>query len=520
MQFLKDENRIRKIFMFFLIIQPILDIYILFTDDVVNFFKFSPSTIIRMLLIGILLIMVLLTTKFNKKYLWFILYGFLLLVYLVLHHINVTKFTFNPSSTYNYSKISELFYIIRMLLPYTVAFITYHVKLNKDQIYKIFMYFIISISATIVITNILCLSIESYSEGITLIKSNIFGWFFNYNYTNVDLSSKGIFTSANQMGSLLSLLLPITISYFFKREENKKLTIITLVLQTIAVLMIGTRISSYSWILIYIVMIVIYIYYVLRKKFTFNKKIFVSYVGILLFMFIIFTVAPINMRKYASDYKDVFVSMEEKSEAEQKVLKDKLSGIKNSNDIEKKEVEKDIKKFIRKNYENYSINKEYIMNIYSYKYDPVFWYYVMNLPFEERSDSRQIEQLITQHIYEQNNNKQDKWFGMGFSTFRNGNLYLEKDFKVHFYTLGLVGSLLLVYPYIIVLVIAGLYLLIKRRGKDNFMFLAYCFSISLMIIFGYVSGSVLDQLIITLICGFILGLIIKNMLKGVEYEES
>ena len=97
---------------------------------------------------------------------------------------------------------------------------------------------------------------------------------------------------------------------------------------------------------------------------------------------------------------------------------------------------------------------------------------------------------------------------------------LEKDFKVHFYTLGLVGSLLLVYPYIIVLVIAGLYLLIKRRGKDNFMFLAYCFSISLMIIFGYVSGSVLDQLIITLICGFILGLIIKNMLKGVEYEES
>ena len=114
----------------------------------------------------------------------------------------------------------------------------------------------------------------------------------------------------------------------------------------------------------------------------------------------------------------------------------------------------------------------------------------------------------------------DKWFGMGFSTFRNGNLYLEKDFKVHFYTLGLVGSLLLVYPYIIVLVIAGLYLLIKRRGKDNFMFLAYCFSISLMVIFGYVSGSVLDQLIITLICGFILGLIIKNMLKGVEYEES
>ena len=510
MKFLKNEELLKKIFIIFLIVQPLLDIYVLFTDSVVNFFKFSPSTIIRIISIGILALMVLSSIKFSKKYLWFVVYGILLVIYLILHHINSSSFNANITGTYNYSMISELFYIIRMLLPFAITFITYHAKLNKDQIYKIFICFLMLISSVIVITNITCLSIQSYSESVDLIQSNIFGWFFNYNYTNVDLSSKGIFTSANQIGSLLSLLFPITIYYFLMRKDNRKLTTITLILQLLSVLMIGTRISSYSWIFVYVVMIVIYLYYtLLRKQILLNKKIVINYVVIFFLFLVILNFAPINIRKYASDYKDAFILMEDDSKEENEIIFKKLEEENHNSELSVK-LKDDIIKFISDNYQNYSINKEYIINIYDYKQDPVFWYDVMQLPYDKRSDSRQIEQLVTSRIYENNNNKLDKWLGMSFSRFRNGNLYLEKDFKVHFYTLGLFGSLLLVYPYIIVLVIAAIYLIFKRK-KQNFEFLTHCFCISLMAIFGFLSGSVLDQLIITLISGFILGLIIKNM---------
>lgn len=513
MKFLKNQELLKKIFIIFLIIQPILDIYILFSDGVVDFFKFSPSTIIRIISIGLLMLMLLLSIKFNKKYLWFVVYGVLLFIYLILHHITASNFTANITGTYNYSLISELFYIVRMLLPFLVAFITYHVRLNKNNVYKIFIYFILILSSTIVLTNITCLSIKSYSETVDLIDANIFGWFFNYNYTNVDLSSKGVFTSANQMGSLLSLLLPITIYYYFTKKDNNKLTNITLILQSLSVLMIGTRISSYSWILIYAVMIFIYLYYTLiRKKIIFNKRLIINYLIIFVSLVVVFNFAPINMRKYASDYKDSFISLEEETKDEIDKISQKLES---ESDIDLKD---NIIKFISENYENYAINKEFIMNIYSYKLDPLFWYDVIQMPYEERSESRQIEQLVTSRIYENNNNYLDKWFGMSFSRFRNGNLYLEQDFKVHFYTLGVLGSLLLVYPYIIILVIAAIYLIFKARKKQNFEFLAYCFSISLMCIFGFLSGSVLDQLIITLISGFIVGLIIRKMI-GDELDD-
>ncbi len=513
MKFLKNEELLKKIFIVFLMLQPILDIYILFTNEVVDFFKFSPSTIIRIFIICLLLIMIVLSIKFNKKYLWFIVYGIVLSIYFVFHHFNASMFKVTNVGTYNYSLTSELFYIIRMLLPFIIAFITYHINLNKKQIYKIFIYFTLIISATIVLTNITCLSFRSYSENFDLISSNFFNWFFPNNYTNVDLSSKGIFNSANQIGSILSILLPITIYYFFTMKDNKKLTSITLIFQTLSVLMIGTRISSYSWILIYMVMFILYIYYsLIVKKIKFVKNDFYSLLIIFLLFLFVLKFAPINTRKYASDYMDSIVSNEEKIKVQEKDLKLKIDNLlkEDENGEELKEL---LKKYISINYEVSSINKEYILDIYNYKADPVFWYKIMELPYQERCESRQIEEFVTARLYEINNNSKDKFLGMGFSTFRNGNLYLEQDFKVHFYTLGIIGSLLLVYPYIIILLMAAIYL-IKNFKKNNLKFLSYCFSISLMVIFGYLAGSVLDQLIITLICGFIVGLICINLFSG------
>src|SRR5574344_1395156 len=117
---LKNKSNLEKIMMLFLIIQPVLDIYILFSDSVINFFYFSPSTIIRTFIIFLLFFMVVLTMKFNKKKIWYISYFVVLIVYFILHHYNSLNFNANITGTCNYSFITEVFYIIRMLLPLVV----------------------------------------------------------------------------------------------------------------------------------------------------------------------------------------------------------------------------------------------------------------------------------------------------------------------------------------------------------------------------------------------------------------
>ena len=69
-QFIREKiinsQLIERVLFFFLLLQPVLDIYILFRDDVVDFFGFSPSTIIRIGFVGVLGLMFLFIIK-NKK---------------------------------------------------------------------------------------------------------------------------------------------------------------------------------------------------------------------------------------------------------------------------------------------------------------------------------------------------------------------------------------------------------------------------------------------------------------------
>ena len=109
------KETIYKCLMLFLILQPILDIYILFKPEVADFFLFSPATIIRILFVGVLGILFLFTNKFNKKYWWFVVYGALVVLYTVLHHINALEFNSVSKDGFGYNLVSELFYLIRML---------------------------------------------------------------------------------------------------------------------------------------------------------------------------------------------------------------------------------------------------------------------------------------------------------------------------------------------------------------------------------------------------------------------
>ncbi len=488
----KTLNIAKKILIIFLIIQPLLDIYYLYSDTVMNFVGFSPSTIIRMIMIFILFVLVIVSFKINKNYKWFIIYGFLLIIYFIFHHINAQNFN-NIIGTYNYSIIEEAFYIVRMVLPLVVAYVTYNINLSSKQIEKIFYWIVFIISSFVIITNIFKISLPSYGTNEQMITANIFSWFNTSSmYTNVDISSRGLFMSANQLAALLIMTMPVIIYYIFKNKKNA--LFILLLLQIITCLMLGTRVSSYGWLAIMIVMFIIYIFMVFVKKAeNFDKKMILKYIAVLVLMFALLQISPIQYRKFADDYADLSTEMD-------------------NSDVNPKtfSTEKQIE-FIKENYDDYLLSEEFVEKIYNYEKNPEFWIDVMSLPYLERSDNRLIENYIMDDIYLQNDNNLDKFFGLSFSRLRSGGFYLEHDFLVHFYTLGVIGSLLLVYPYLILIAIS-IFIIFKRyKAKFNLEIITLIFSLTLMCFIAILSGSVLDQLLITLIGGFIAGSLVRKL---------
>ena len=149
-----NKNILKKIIVIFILLQPILDTYILFEQDVIDIFKFSPSTIIRLFFVFVIAIFSILVLKFNKEWKYFIVYIFLLILYTLFHLYSVSYFKTLSPDNFNYSKFSELFYIIRLLIPIFLIIVCSKIKFTKKEIKKIFYILFFMISGTIVITNI------------------------------------------------------------------------------------------------------------------------------------------------------------------------------------------------------------------------------------------------------------------------------------------------------------------------------------------------------------------------------
>ena len=108
---LKLKKISKYILIIFMILQPFFDIYYLYTDEIIKFFKFSPATIIRMIFIIYLVFnsYLILKNKIKKKYL--ISFGIIYFFYTILHLYNSSLFLVGFQSYQNYSNLKELFYL-------------------------------------------------------------------------------------------------------------------------------------------------------------------------------------------------------------------------------------------------------------------------------------------------------------------------------------------------------------------------------------------------------------------------
>lgn len=270
------EKYIKNIILIFIIIQPILDLTAGLTQNILKI-NTTISSIIRLifLLFCIYYILVLDKTKEKKKS---IIYTILITVYTTIFSLLTIIYKDTNALTYELKNTINAFYLPIILLSLTNMFKQYDIKINIKTIVYTYMTYII----LILIPNITNTGFQSYA----IAKDGSSGWF----------------TSANGVGNILSILLPIIILYLIKSKNIiKALLVITTTLYVF--LSMGTKVPILSLVICVITTLLFYIIKWIKEKE--KAKILIT-----LFTTIIITITSILIIPKTTFYKNIQIHKE------------------------------------------------------------------------------------------------------------------------------------------------------------------------------------------------------------------
>jgi hypothetical protein len=174
----------------------------------------------------------------------------------------------------------------------------------------------------------------------------------------------------------------------------------------------------------------------------------------------------------------------------------------------------EIIRYISDNLYYFRINQEFV-EMYPIEEDLTFWYDVALGDRNLNNDSRVMKTTIIKRVSDRNNNKYDKYLGMGYTI---NFMDLERDYVYQFYLFGILGIILIV-PQIIFFIKSGLFMLknIKKINLIYSLLIIMAPSLGFVVayysghVFGWVSPSYILILVLAILCNFILS-------QGSEYD--
>lgn len=520
--FKKIENKIdlkslaKKIFVVFMILQPILDIYMSLFDEKIQIAGVSLATIIRFLLVFIMLVLVMIYTRKNKSTKFFIGYVVLVAIYTICHHINATKFSVNLVEA-KYNPLNEILYLARMCIPPSLIYIIYSIKPNYKDIKKIVISVSLIISLVLIITNLTKVSYISYSIGKDKVLGNMFSWFSDaknqYHWSN--LSCRGLFQSGNQLSAVTVILVPIITYIALKEKKIRNWLVLTLHL--IAMVNLTTRVGAVAGVAIVLAVVSAYILEkIIHKELSLKclkgKNIYCFLVTVLVFG-AFFINSPFYTRASEGNLGyDIEMNQQTANNTEHNVE------VTDNDTDSDNDVKIDKIKYIEENIETSNINGYFIYQAYPYTQDPDFWYeMIANVPEYERAGNRKMRAFLIDRILEKDNRIANYIFGISFtrsSTF----VWPERDFETQLDALGIGGVTLFIMPYIIVFAFGAWNFL--KRFKENLYLSKMIYMISLLsgIMAAYLSGHVLNEVFPFTFLAMVTGIVL-NMCMGLDPEK-
>jgi len=426
---------IKRLITILFIFLPIIDMLRATPIKDVELFGIAIIELLNLLLIGISFVLTI--PKIRKKHLKYLfIYFILILFYGVFHVINTYSFNLDlvPEATHNF--ITESYYIIRVyILPLLLMIILFENKkiLNRNYYLNIMKYLVIVISGQILLLNICRFSYGSYAFGDEsyLINTSSFIDVFNYNGDYKNLFTIGLFSSTNQISIILFMLLSINIYNLYLNPKIKNILLV--ILQCVSMIIIGTKVAALGSLLILIATLLMYYFFVLLKREKHNFKYSIMHILSIILVASIFFISPF-FRFYTekipgTGFKD------DLSVEEIQTIRDK---------IDEELTDEEITKILLENPKVFKISPMFY-EMYPVENDIDFWLNIAKRDRKINNDYRIIKNDIMKRIVERNDNKLDKFLGIGYTV---GTMDMEKDYVYQYYLFGIIGLILLIGVYI------------------------------------------------------------------------
>lgn len=546
-----NEKVVLTLLIGLVVLQPVFDLDYLIADWLDQFGLPRLSTIIRFIIIPLLVLFVFIHDKHKKSTV--ILggfYGVALAIYFYFHcqnAIEVFPKLYFPSNFY-FDTFQELTYVLTLTLPYALIYCFYKMDTNDYLVQMVVTASSLLTAVPIFIGDIVPFGLSTY---VGKTKGNFLSWFYLIFDESHEIpkyyTSKFFFKEGNTIGILMFMVLPLLYYYFHhaKKKEHKIGYGILIFIHSLSMMILGTRVATYGAVLVPAAYLVLCVFFSLLKKESWSKSTLLFTAISTLIFGLILPYSPAVKNQQIDAKNDL--ALAENGMADQgrnELANNRITVIKESDPayIHMFEVYG-----IKARYAQ-SISKEYYLDYYDYRLDPYFWVeMILNRPLEERVGGRNIQKIFFEYKWndgrldikldpngnEEGDNIQTIYFngcnftspclttmnralGLGYSTFMNGSIVLEKDFVQQYYTFGPLGAFLLLSPWI-GLTLVGVFLLFKYF-KVNFNLLNACYAMAVVFAFGsgFMSGHVLDQFLTSTMMALFVAILLKRMLGKVN----
>lgn len=501
-------------------IHPIIELDYLLVDYLGSLPRLT--TIINFIVYPLLVLLVFWLYEKNKKKILIIfgIYVVVFGVYFLFHVKNagIIVNTIHLTENFYFSISDEIIYTITLLLPLVYIYVFSLSNVSERVLKKICITISLTTALPIFISNIFTFGMSTY-QGYTI--DNFFSWFkkpmTRFWHHPRKYATKFFFEEGNTVGILMIMVLPF-LYYFWLKEKNKikkVLETILIIIHSLAMIILSTRLATYCSVVVPVAMLVIYVVLLILKQEQGLKKLYICFMVVMSVVcacIIPYSPAYQNQQIASQDYG--IISLEEYQR------EDGQGVIAEGKDLEK--WSNDWWWFYYTAFKAY----RFLMNVtppiyytewYSYEYDPQFWVdLIFDYELEERINGRQIETIFTKYKWEELTTTQ-KLTGFGYGTFMRGGILIERDFVQQFYSFGIIGEILIFGIWVLVTLYAGLKLLLGyKEGHWNYLNIILLMVVGIGFMCSYISGHTLDQLDTSMFISLCLAFLIKNLNKKEE----
>lgn len=494
----QESTLIQKMLIVFIAMQPLLEVQKLTDGAAYSILGFAPSTIIRVGFISVVFVYLLLKNIKEKMSVIIVLFLVAYGIYVFIHLYAMNQFNTQFPDSLGYSITTEVFYLYKMILPAMFFYILKYSQISFKKLINALFLVSIQFSLVLLFQNLTKTGVSAYKD--EAISISIFEWIFSDNlYAHHEIAMRGLFTMTNLLAVTYTSLTLIV----YYRLRNSKAIYLFMVIHMLVCFIIGTKAAVYGFILLlFFFMLMRFLFYlfnsIIKKKYRIKWKKFVLPFTMLLIITVSYTMilpkSPVYARQVIEQSRppgSVTVTkwvIPSPIEGE----KDKQSPIKDYEEfnsiIQQYSYEKKIE-FIEKNISRLGFPSLFIEERYSYKYDPDFWLDLYKLPSAEKFNFRLLEVSIMERVSQNDGREINRYVGIGYSRM-NTIFNVERDYLSQYYSIGWVGTVFVLLPYIFMMLFS------LRRFK----LLRFSDTIVLCLVFfilgvAYYSGNILDYTI-------------------------